>query len=396
MDVRVVFSEISQQLQSEFRKTAQVNHSGGKGTLREDAFARFLSDYLPTRYAIGRGEVVSPRNQISGQLDVVVYDPSHCPTLLKSSAHAVFPIESVFGVVSIKSTLSSTELHDAYENIATVKRLTDQRNFERSPSAGMSVGMAAPQTVGVVFAYQAGRSLEAIAEQAAKLDAELGNGIRLRPDFIVVLGEGIVGPRKQLRGEFNLFALPKQPQDLTAVRKTRRHTLLRAYLQILAEFDALALRNLDLRDYLKMPARVGSHLVERNQFVRFPTEGDVKDGVVTRISAVGIEKIVAHCQNVGPIPMKQHLLNSIGTIPIGVTPQYLATLVFEYNPRNLPPMDLSRMTVDSRDRPVLPDGHFHPLPFRIDGHGYAVDVGALEGDELEADLDMDVEELFSE
>lgn len=396
MDVRVVFKEISEQLLSEFRKTSQVSHNGGKGTLREDAFASFLRDYLPSRYAVGRGEVVSARNRISGQLDVVVYDPSHCPTLLKSSSHAVFPVESVFGVVSIKSTLASPELADAYENIASVKRLVDQRSFQLSPTAGMSVGMAAPQIVGVVFAYQGGRSLEAIAEQTAMLDAGLGANIRFRPDFVVVLGEGIIGPRKQLRSDFNFFKLPEKVADLSAVRKTRRHTLLRAYLQILAELNALVLRDLDLQDYLKMPSRVGKHLVERNRFVRYPQAGEIRDGVVTRISKTGIEKIVDYCEQTGPVLMQQHLLNSVGTIPVGMTPQYLASAIFEYNPRSLPPIDLSKITVDKRNRPSFPEGYFQPMHFRIDGANYAIDTGALNDTDFEADPDMDVDELLSE
>ena len=118
--------------------------------------------------------------------------------------------------------------------------------------------------------------------------------------------------------------------------------------------------------------------------------------MVTRISKTGIEKIVAHCREVGSIPMQQHLLNSIGTIPVGVTQQYLGSPVFEYNPRNLPPMDLSKMTVDKMNRPVLPEGYFQPMPYRIDDSNFAIDIGALDGDDLEADLDMDVEELLSE
>ncbi len=74
MDIRNIFKEISEQLLSEFRKTAEVNHPGGKGDLREDSFRKFLSDYLPKRYAVGRGEVITPENRVSGELDIVIYD----------------------------------------------------------------------------------------------------------------------------------------------------------------------------------------------------------------------------------------------------------------------------------------------------------------------------------
>lgn len=42
MDLRNVFKEVSEQLLSEFRKSQNVQHAGGKGTLREDAVADFL------------------------------------------------------------------------------------------------------------------------------------------------------------------------------------------------------------------------------------------------------------------------------------------------------------------------------------------------------------------
>jgi hypothetical protein len=396
MDVRILFAQISQQLRLEFDKSSQVSHSGGKGTLREDAFAKFLEDYLPNRYAVGRGEVVSSRNEVSGQLDAVIYDPSHCPVLLKSSSHAVFPIESVFGVVSIKSTLDSTQLRDAYQNIASAKRLVDPRGFQASPASGMAVGMAAPQIVGVVFAYQAGRSLDAVATQVRALDDELGDERHLRPDFVVVLGEGIVGPRVQIRTEFNFCKWPKTPEDYCAQRATRRHTLLRAYLQLLAELNALTLRDLDLQDYLKMPMRLGNFLVTRNRFIRYPTDGDVRDGKVMRISKEGIAKIVSHCEQTGKITMRQHLLNTVGSIPEGMTEGYLGATIFEFNPKGLPPIDLSAIRLDSKGRPGIPQEYFQATPLQIDGEHYAVHMGSLEDDEFEEDPDMDVEEMLSE
>lgn len=396
MDVRLLFAQISQQLRLEFEKTAQVSHSGGKGTLREDAFAKFLEEYLPSRYAVGRGEVVSAQNSVSGQLDVVIYDPSHCPVLLKSSSHAVYPVESVFGVVSIKSTLDSTQLRDAYENIASAKRLVDQRGFQMSPSSGMAVGMAAPQIVGVVFAYQAGRSLEAVAAQVRQLDEELGGNLHLRPDFVVVLGEGIVGPRAQLRTDFNFCTWPKEPEERSALRLTRRHTLLRAYLQILAELNALTLRELNLQEYLKMPMKIGKFLVGRNRFIRYPLDGNVRDGRVMRVSEKGITRIVEHCQNVGKVTMREHFMNTIGSIPEGTSEAYLSSSLFEFNPKNLPPLDVGSIRFDSKGRPSMPDGCFQASPMQIDGEHYAVHMGSLDEDDFEEDPNMDVDEMLSE
>jgi hypothetical protein len=101
LDIRIVFKEISDQLLSEFRKITQVTHSGGKGDLREVAFRDFLRDYLPARYAVGTGEVITPENRHSPELDIIIYDPA----LIRSPSHAVYTIESVYGAISMKSHL---------------------------------------------------------------------------------------------------------------------------------------------------------------------------------------------------------------------------------------------------------------------------------------------------
>ena len=85
MDLRNIFRRMSERLLAEFRLSAEINHAVGKGTFREDAFKSFLIQYLPNRYAVGSGEVISSQNAISGQLDVIIYDPFQCPRLIVKS-----------------------------------------------------------------------------------------------------------------------------------------------------------------------------------------------------------------------------------------------------------------------------------------------------------------------
>lgn len=142
MDLRSVFFNIGLELQAKFRLSAQVNHNGGKGAVREDAFAGFLREYLPKRYSVGSGEVVSSENRVSRQCDIVIYDAEQCPRLLASDSHSIFPIESVYGVVEVKSTLTSEELRKAYDVVRSVKSLASTRSFTLSPVAGFAIGSA--------------------------------------------------------------------------------------------------------------------------------------------------------------------------------------------------------------------------------------------------------------
>ncbi len=112
------------------------------------------------------------------------------------------------------------------------------------------------------------RSLEAIAEQAKCLAIVLEDTL-LMPDFIAVIGQGIIGNRMPLRGECNQYKPVENFQELVELRKTGRHTLLRLDMQILRELNTITLRPLDLHDYDNMPRLIGKYRVrKRNRLIR--------------------------------------------------------------------------------------------------------------------------------
>ncbi len=391
MDLQNIFKEISEQLISEFRKTAEVKHPGGKGGLREDAFKTFLRDYLPQRYAVDSGEVISPDNKVSGELDAIIYDPQHCPAFIKSTAHSVFPVESIYGAISIKSHLNSAELKDAYKNIASLKAILRRESFTAIPIPGLAMGLGFPMPVTGIVAYAANRSLEAITAQAKELDEALED-ITLRPDFIAVIGQGIIGPQQPLRGDFNKFTLPNDKEALVSLRKSGRHTLLRLYMQMLDELNALKLRPLKLSQYYDMPRLVGPYRVRRhNRIVRTP----IKDGEseVLRLTEAGVTEIVTNSK---PVTHRQHLLNYIGQLPEGAAQIFdLDTTVYEYNPNNLPPLSFDKIVKNERGQPQTSVPAFQPIGVDIDGKTYAVDFFALSEEHLEHEPSYTADELMS-
>jgi hypothetical protein len=394
VDIRDIFKEVSEQLLSEFRKSSGIPHAVGKGDLREDAFRDFLERYLPTRYAIGRGQVVTPDNRLSGQLDIVIYDPLHCPRLIASASHSIYPIESVYGAISMKSHLDSEELKDGYQNIASLKAILPRQSFSHRPTSGLAISMAYPMPITGVIAYDSNRSLEAIASQVTELDQQCSD-ISFRPDFVSVIGKGIVAPRGPLRGEFNEYKLPEQPEQLAALRKTGRHTLLRLYMQVLRELNALTLRPLDLHDYDKMPRIIGPYRVGGfARFVMFPINGLPSAGRVVRLTKSGIDEIVSKSK---PVTLQQHWINRFGQ----AAPQLAAagfdpnSIIYEYNPQNLPPISLNNMKAAEDGGVFSGQSAFQPIDIDIDGKDYAVDVSSLAESHLEDDPDFTVDELMS-
>ncbi len=371
-----------------FNESAQVVHSGGKGSQREDIRASFLEDYLPKQYGVGRGEVISPKNMRSGQMDVVIYDAQKCPVLLPSTSHAVYPVESIYGVISVKSRLNSTELKDAYQNISSFKSVLPRESYEFSPAPGMAIGLSAPTPVTGIFAFTADRSLEAIAEQAIKLDTQYD--LSQRPDFIAILGIGIVASREALRGLFNNYQPPVHGEKLRAIRKTGRHTLLRTYMELLRELNLINLRPFDLSVYDKMPKVLGNYRVARHDTFALTTNtNDV--ATPSRINKAGIDEIVSKSV---PVTHKQHLMNSLGQLPLGSETIYdLEAVIYEYNPRCLPSLFSLGKSIRQ-----LPNGEarwFYPIGIDVDGKTYAIDLFGLPPGCLEPNPDISLDELFA-
>ncbi|MFV8845025.1 DUF6602 domain-containing protein [Serratia fonticola] len=389
MDIRKIFEALSLELSAKFQKTVQIRHNGGKGDNREDAFVDFLKEYLPNKYGIGRGEVISPENEISGELDVVIFDKDHCPLFLKSDSHSLYPRESVFGAISMKSHLDSDELKDAYKNIASLKKMMSTQGFTKLSGTGMATGFNPVTPVTAIFAYAANRSLEAIARQVSDLDKGLDD-INLRPDFVVVLGLGIVGQNGRVRSNFNKCNLPEDYSKLSLLRATGRHTLLRFYMQLLDELNSIIQPNLNLHSYFDMPSKVGTYKVRKHDRVVVKFD-DEEDGSVRRFTLAAIDRIVGNSKMV---TQEQHFINLLGNLPLGADKLYdLSASVYEYNPMNKPPLQIN---LNETGKPVGDINTFQPHYIEIDGNNYAIDGNSINREDFEENPDFTVTELMSQ
>jgi hypothetical protein len=396
MNLRNVFKAISSELFAKFKKSAEIQHNVGKGDNREDALMDFLKENLPKRYALGSGEVISSDNSISKQCDIVIYDADHCPILVTSKTHSVYPIESVYGVIEIKSVLTSSELEKSYANIQSVKNLVKDEYFAHSTSPGSTIGIKKPMIFAAVFAYSVDRSLDAVSKQADLLDKGLTR-IEFRPELISILEHGIIGPRNSYRDIFNNFKVPDSfENEKLTIHNTKRHTLLRFYLQMLQELNSIILQPLDLKDYLDLPEIIDGHRVRKHEkFLR--NLGEENSKKIFKLSQAGIRKIFEYCSKTGAITYRQHMLNAMGpTNIIGMTDERLNELVFDFNPNKLPPLNFSKLFKDENGKVSYPDKAFQPWPIYIDDKAYFVDFSALNENDFEENKEMEPEDFYSD
>src|SRR5689334_6255779 len=119
-----IFEQAAKNLRRDFDELSTVPHNALKGSEAERLVREFLNTHLPKRFCAASGFILDKGDQISRQTDVVVYDALNCPVFRASPDAGIFPSDNVAAVVEVKSRLTKAELRDAFEKIASVKRLS--------------------------------------------------------------------------------------------------------------------------------------------------------------------------------------------------------------------------------------------------------------------------------
>lgn len=100
-----------------------AEHPVIKGDVLENGWRDLLQEYLPARYKIASGFVVSYDNKISEQMDCVVYDNTYTPTFFGEHRLAYIPAEGVYAVFEIKPQVNPKNIKYAIEKIKSVRML---------------------------------------------------------------------------------------------------------------------------------------------------------------------------------------------------------------------------------------------------------------------------------
>lgn len=103
----------------------EPNFDSGLGI--EDIFREELSQLLPSRYSVRCGAIDDRYGRTAGDCDVVVFNEHWFPFIRAGAAEVSrkfhFPIEGVYSVIEIKSSLSFAVLDDAMSKLVACNRL---------------------------------------------------------------------------------------------------------------------------------------------------------------------------------------------------------------------------------------------------------------------------------
>ena len=99
------------------------NHPTTKGNVSEEAWRELLRRYLPTRYRVSTGFVISVDGGMSDQIDCVVYDNVFTPAFFGEHGLSYIPAEAVYAVFEIKPDVTSENIKYAADKVRSVRML---------------------------------------------------------------------------------------------------------------------------------------------------------------------------------------------------------------------------------------------------------------------------------
>jgi hypothetical protein len=80
------------------------------------------------RFGVAKGKVVNYAGDMSRHCDVIIYDRLNCPKLfIDENDNQVLPIEGVYAVIEVKTTLTKHTLTEAFDNLRSVYALKPER-----------------------------------------------------------------------------------------------------------------------------------------------------------------------------------------------------------------------------------------------------------------------------
>jgi hypothetical protein len=334
MNTKRLFQKISQRMRADFEASAEIEHSGSKGTVREHYLQDFLRARLPGKYGIGAGEIVGrTRNTTSQQCDCIVYDRLNGVALISEGNVQVYPIDCVYGTIEVKSRLSKFELLDALEKLKVLKDMAP-RGLAQGGGPGFTSAYPRPQPFGMVFAYGlAGNSLESLLENLKEWEAR--NPPAHWPNYICVLEAGVISHSGKV------FEQCMSSEQITAnawphAVKFGEDSLFQFYMTVHDVSARMHLGTVELHHYYDPPLRIGRFVVAGRGIEGTSLLPEIA-GKRIQIKEQTIERIVKWCANRGHVPYRDTLIARFGHVPVGMdgTPR-MSWKVYFYNPNELP------------------------------------------------------------
>lgn len=373
MDTKTLFQKISRKMRADFDLSAQIKHSGSKGTVRENILRNFLSEgRLPSKYGLGSGEVVGRVRDTSRQCDVIVYDKLNGLTLLYDDSIQVFPIDCVYGIIEVKSTISKAEFFDALEKIKAFKAMTPNGAVSHSVGGGITMTHSRPHPFGMIFAYSlSNNSLDSLVDNLREWEAK--TPANLWPNYVCVLEAGVIyhqGKPFETCHDSDQITANAWPLAL----HHKDDSLFQFYCALHDMCAHMQLGSVELRHYYDPAVQIGKFVIYGRGIEGQIVNGE-EAGKIARLTEHAINKVVTWCSANGPMQYGDVMKKRFGTLPVGMeNTAMLNKEAFLYNPDNLLGLHEIGMNaiINTENGPVFPPSLVNALELVIDNRFYVI------------------------
>ncbi len=122
------------------RARAGSAHPTIKGASIEIVVRRVLSDYLPSHFQIGTGQIANNQQQIGPQSDVLIYDKLTFPRLAVNEDHSVIVCcESLYSLVECKAQWKPRDISNHFRRFVEVESKRHEKFHKTEDCAGYFV-----------------------------------------------------------------------------------------------------------------------------------------------------------------------------------------------------------------------------------------------------------------
>lgn len=162
-------------------KAGFKTHNLSAGENREDLVKHFLCGHLPQRFSVSSGLILSSDGVFSNQADLIIADGFHNSPLYAKQSNELWPIEAVYSLIEVKTTLDRPSLEDAIKK---------GRNFKKLPRQFLDVTpMKITDSLFIIWGYSS-TAPETLKENLEELLREVPT--TEQPDLIIIPGEMVV------------------------------------------------------------------------------------------------------------------------------------------------------------------------------------------------------------
>lgn len=180
-----LFEGIKRTLEDEGRLLSNLtDHQGEKGRLNETHLKTILRRYLPTKFGVGTGFIVSRnsfKESTGPQLDIVIYDALNNSPIYTSDAFSIFPVEMVYGYIEVKATIARRDIKEAFFKNRNLRALMDDKAYADITLVGQ------PPPRFYMFAYQSAWTKKKTLERVIREEFEQEGGAHAHGIYVLDL-----------------------------------------------------------------------------------------------------------------------------------------------------------------------------------------------------------------